>query len=247
MSPKQVPSLESYKSPIIGEAVPEQGAERDSVHLMKPYGVGIDCHSKFIQVCILVPSVTQELRRWEASFATTWLELLAARHWIHACLRQQGPEACGEEETVDYTIESTGNYHFPVLQALAGTPSVINPMLASPSRRKTDRLDAQLLAYHAFTGLWRKSFLVTAPIHIARVLWNRREHAVRHRTRLTNQINNTLLRFGHTLGAQMSVASVAGRAIIEDLCAGFLPERPGVCPTGLPAEIRPVLLSMFEL
>jgi len=214
--------------------------------MMKPYGVGIDCHSKFIQVCILVPSVTQELRRWEASFATTWLELLAARHWIHSVLRLHVPEACGPEDYFEFTIESTGNYHLPILKALAGSPSVVNPLLASPSRRKTDRLDAQLLSYHALTGLWPKSFLVTEQIQIARVLWNRREDAVRHRTRITNQINNTLLRFGHTLGAQMSVASDQGRAISEDLCAGVIPVRPGVCPYGLPVEIRPVLASMYE-
>ena len=166
------------------------------------------------------------------------------RCWTHASgflrVAAADPEACGGDESFAFTIESTGNYHLPVLKALAGHPSVVNPCLASPSRRKTDRLDAQLLAYHALTGLWRKSFLVSEQIHIARVLWNRREDAVRHRTRLSNQINNTLLRFGHTLGAQMSVTSTEGRAIIEDLCAGFLPERPGVCPSGLPAEIRPV-------
>jgi len=44
----------------------------DTVNPVRPYGVGIDCHSRFIQVCVLVQR--DALRRWERErLGTTWL------------------------------------------------------------------------------------------------------------------------------------------------------------------------------
>ncbi len=40
-------------------------------------------------------------------------------------------------------IESTGCYHFAVVRALGGEPSVVNPLPTGPCRRKTDNLDAR--------------------------------------------------------------------------------------------------------
>ena len=42
----------------------------DTVNPVRPYGVGIDCHSRFIQVCVLVQR--DAIRRWEReSLGTT--------------------------------------------------------------------------------------------------------------------------------------------------------------------------------
>ena len=113
---------------------------------INPYGVGIDCHSKFIAVCVFVQA--ESLVRHERQFKTTWPELTMAREWVLSIFSPLGLELT----SVHFTIESTGCYHYPVIISLAGTPHVVNPSLASPTRRKTDTLDAKLLAYHAAHG-----------------------------------------------------------------------------------------------
>ena len=87
-------------------------------------------------------SVTQR----EAEFTTDW------RSWSKPAT---GPAtACPNlrPTKLRYCIESTGTYHLPVLQAWGGIPCVVNPLLAGPTRRKTDVLDARLLAHHSITG-----------------------------------------------------------------------------------------------
>ena len=56
----------------------EEGIE---IHQTKAYGVGIDCHKKFIQVSVIVK---RELRTFEHrhEFATDWKSLIEAREWI---------------------------------------------------------------------------------------------------------------------------------------------------------------------
>ena len=59
-----------------------------------------------------------------------------------------------------YCIESTSTYHLPVLLAWEGTPSVVNPSIAGATKKKTDKLDARLLAVHDLTGIWRPFYVV---------------------------------------------------------------------------------------
>jgi hypothetical protein len=42
------------------------------------YGVGVDCHSRFFQVCVLIPTGT-ELLKMERKVSATWPELRAAK------------------------------------------------------------------------------------------------------------------------------------------------------------------------
>lgn len=245
MLPIRVRTEELCTPPTAGEVVPllEPG---EAVQTIKSYGIGVDCHAHFIQVCVLVQTRDREVRRWEREFSTQWADLVAAREWaIGTIVRHTAdPQVTGEAPA--FTIESTSTYHLPVIKAFAGVPSVVNPLLTAMSRKKTDRLDARKLAYHAITGLWPPSFVISEEVQTLRVLWKRRVDALRTRTRLSNQINNLLLRFGHTVGATCSVTSQEGRAIVEDLIAGHLPLRPGICPTGLPADIGPVLSLLWH-
>lgn len=49
--------------------------------ITKPYGVGIDCHSRFIVVTILI-RVGDETERKLAEFGSDWQSLLRAKKWI---------------------------------------------------------------------------------------------------------------------------------------------------------------------
>lgn len=209
-----------------------------------PYGVGIDTHKSFIQVCILyqTPTATERVER---EFKTTWTDLSAARTWIESTLQKQGHFQAGD--LLRYVIESTGCYHMPVCQAFEGTPTVINPMLAGPSRRKTDVLDARMLAHHSIVALWRPSYVVPVAGETLRCLLAMRNEASRNASRLINRVNNHALRFGHTLGRDGSLADMERRAIIEDMCRGSTPTSEALGPNGLPESARPIFVDSYRL
>jgi transposase len=179
--------------------------------------------------------------RWEKEFRVDWDSLLAARAWAISKL-PPGQDT----DQLRYCVESTGTYHCPVLRAWRGCPTVVNPMLAGPTRRKTDVLDARLLAHHSITGLWKPSFIPSEDGQVLRVLWAKRREALRLATRCGNRINNILLRFGHTFGSANTVRSQIGGAIVEGLIEGGVPSLKGVCPDGLPADIRLVLKDLYD-
>ncbi len=139
--------------------------------IIRPYGVGIDTHSKFIAVCVLIKQ-DGNVVRFEKNFPTAWTSMLKARDWVVSKLPNVLPNL------LEYCIESTGCYHLPVLQAFGGVPSVVNPMLAGATHRKTDKLDARMLAQQAMTGMWRRSFLARPEAQVLRVLWAARTEAM---------------------------------------------------------------------
>ena len=127
----------------------------------------------------------------------------------------------------------------PVIRAMGGLPSVVNPLLAGPTRRKTDVLDARLLAHHSITGLWPESFMPSPSGQQLRILWAQRADGMRTATRCGNRLNNIVLRFGHTFGADSPIRSLCSQGIIEELVAGSVPALPNVCPDGVPEAVRP--------
>ncbi len=236
--------------PRIGDSFTDPSQQEDAVeaYSLKAFGVGIDCHSRFIQVCVNVRN-ENGVKRHEQQFTTSWNQLCQARDWcIETILKYGDQDAIDtlDSHGLAYTIESTGTYHLPIIRAFGGIPSVVNPLLASPSRRKTDVLDSRLLAYHAITGMWPVSYLAPMPIQTLRIFLNMREDAKRMALRASNRINNFLLRYGHTIGAEDPVVSSRGRAIIQDL----LEDRPvrsnGVCPDGIPPTVRPVFYELYK-
>lgn len=212
--------------------------ETDSV--LDDYGVGIDTHSRFIQVCVLL-NLGGGLKRIEGEFQTDWEDLRRCRNWVLGIL--QAYTHC-EEHDLHYTIESTGVYHLPVVRALGGKPRIINPMLAGATKRKTDVLDARLLSHHDISGLWRDSYVPSDEVQVLRVIEGERVNAQKRKTRCSNRILNVLLRFGHTFGSYSSVGSSFSLSVIEDLCAGRLPDVIGLCPDGLPAGAAQVLTEL---
>jgi transposase len=180
------------------------------------YGVGVDCHSRFFQVCVLIPNGTQ-IVKIERKVPALWPELRAANAWILRTLMEYGIVVSSCE--LRYTCESTGQYHMPLCLAWRGHPAIINPSDTSHVRRKTDRLDAEKLAQHSLHGLWRESWMAPDGIQELRVLANQRSKLVAERSRLTNRINSDLLRFGHTVGQLGKINGSVVRALIEDFCA----------------------------
>lgn len=216
----------------------------DTLHqVLKPYGVGIDTHSKFIQVCVLLLEDSKhsstQVRRSEKEFPTTWPGILDAHKWTLARLNSRATKA-----DLRYCIESTGTYHFPILRAWRGVPTVVNPHLTAPTRRKTDVLDARLLAHYSMTDLYPASFVPTDQTQLLRVLWGARREAVRVANRCSNRLNNIVLRFGHTFGRRCSMRSPEASGILEDLLSDRIPAVPDVSPEGLPPEVRPLIAAL---
>jgi transposase len=180
------------------------------------YGVGVDCHSRFFQVCILIPNGT-EIAKFERKVPAVWPELRAAKVWVLDRLREHGITVSPSD--LRYTCESTGQYHMPLCLAWRGRPAIINPSDTGHVRRKTDRLDAQKLAQHSLHGLWRESWMAPDEIQELRVLTNQRSKLVAERGRLTNRINSDLLRFGHVVGQLGKINGSIVRALVEDFCA----------------------------
>ena len=141
------------------------------------YGVGVDCHSRFFQVCVLIPNGT-EIVRFERHVPALWPELRAAKAWILATLREHDIDVSPSD--LRYTCESTGQYHRPLCLAWRGRPAIINPSDTGHLRRKTDRLDAKKLAQHSLHGLWRESWMAPDEIQELRVLALQRSKLVNH-------------------------------------------------------------------
>ncbi len=117
-------------------------------------------------------------------------------------------------------------------------------MLAGATHRKTDKLDARMLAQQAMTGMWRWSFLARPEAQVLRVLWAARTEANRCYTRTFNRVNNILLRFGHTFGADSPCSSAEGLAIIDAICAGEVVNVPGAKPEVLEPSVRQMLSAL---
>ena len=125
------------------------------------YGVGVDCHSRFFQVCVLIPHGTN-IVKLERKVRAVWPELRAAKEWLLRTLEDH--DIAISPLDLRYTCESTGQYHMPLCLAWRGRPAIINPSDTGHVRRKTDRLDAGKLAQHSLHGLWRKSWIAPGEI-----------------------------------------------------------------------------------
>jgi hypothetical protein len=117
--------------------------EEVAIDKCREYGVGVDCHQKFIQVCVLTFGHKDAMLRAEGTFLTTVRDLFRGREWTLRRLRKMAATACVDATTLRYNIESTGCYHFPVLHACGRVPSVVNRVLPGQTRPKTDVLDAR--------------------------------------------------------------------------------------------------------
>jgi hypothetical protein len=195
--------------------LPRHKGQEQHLLTLNDYGLGVDCHSGFFQICVLL-NTGKSLVTHEITVRAVWPELMKAKQTVLSLLALHGVSAA--EDDLRYTLESTGQYHKPICLAWRGRPSIINPSETSYSRRKTDRLDARKLAHHSLTGLWRETWIAPIAVEELRVLTAQRARLVSERTRLTNRINAEILRFGHTVGQVGPIAGKLVRPLIEDFC-----------------------------
>ena len=108
------------------------------IQLHKECGVGIDCHSKFLQISVIVKA-GKEFKKYQHTFPTDPKSIDAARKWVIDTIEKNSvPPITVKADTLSYSIESTSTYHLPVVQRWGGIPEIVNPKLAGSSHRKTD-------------------------------------------------------------------------------------------------------------
>lgn len=216
---------------------PDDGIE---VTPTKEYGIGIDCHSKFLEINVLVKRGSGYYE-YCLTVDTTWSAIKESRNWVIHVLQTCADPPIQLSEPLHYCIESTSTYHLPVLLAWEGKPSVVNPSLAGATKRKTDKLDARLLAIHDFTGIWRPFYVASTEIQDLRVLINQRDYYMRAANRLGNRINSTILKFGFTAGRDGSVVrNDQVRSFVENLIS----DNPQPCSADIPADRIPLSTRM---
>ena len=221
----------------------ETGTE---IQYTKDYGVGIDCHSKFLQISVLVkngPSVFE----YRNQFDTDWQSVVKAKEWVVSVIETCSSPKIHITDNLHYCIESTSVYHVVVLKAWQGIPSVINPSIAGASKKKTDVLDAKMLAIHDLTGIWPSSFIPSAEVDQLRLLLAERNNFNGMYTRISNRINNSLLKFGYTVGRDGSVTkNTKVREMVEDQISDDPSDHYNVCPEGIPENVKCVFIEEYR-
>lgn len=212
---------------------------------VKEYGIGIDCHSKFIEVCVRYRS-GKMIHKAQSTFTTEWDNLVAARNWCFSVLKSKTDPVPDLSEPLHYLVESTANYHMPVCMAFGGNPTIINPTIAGATKRKTDVLDSQLLALHDQLNIWREFYMPDENVKTLRVMIAQRDRCIHDATVAGNRINNIITRFGFTVGRSGSVVkSPSIRAIVEDQISDHPSVIEGLCPVTIPMDVRIVLREEY--
>ena len=135
----------------------------------------------------------------------------------------------------------------PLIRAWGGIPSVINPMIAGATKKKTDKLDAERLSFHDLTEVWKSSYVPSDDIQELRVLIAERDHFSKLATQCSNRINNIIVRFGLTIGRGSSVTkNVEVRAVLEDLCSDSPSYHENICPSPLPQDIKRLIRKEYH-
>lgn len=164
--------------------------EGKEVQDLKPFGIGVDVHSKFIQVCVLVK---RDLRIYEYNqeFTTDWFGLSKGKRWAKAVVQNcSSPKVdLSDESTTPFTYccESTSCYHIPILDNWEGVASVVNPSIVKAGKRKTDRIDAKQLAMNNITGTWPVFYVVIRPVREVRMILNNVQEHRDSAKRISNQ------------------------------------------------------------
>jgi transposase len=217
----------------------------DDTECVKEYGIGIDCHSKFIEVCVRYRK-GKVIHKSQSQFSTKWDDLVSARNWCINVLKTKADPIPDLSEPIHYLVESTASYHMPVCMAFGGDPTIINPTIAGATKRKTDVLDSRLLALHDQLNIWRESYIPNDDVKSLRVMISQRERCLHDATAASNRINNIITRFGLTVGRNGSVVkNPAIRNIVENQISDEPSVIEGICPFPIPMEVRMVLREEY--
>ena len=190
------------------------------IRYTRDYGVGLDVHSKFIEVNVLVKN-NLSVFEYHKSFKTDWASVNKANQWVVDTIVKYSDPAVDMSNGLHYTLESTSSYHQLVITAWKGIPCIVNPNLARAGRKKSDILDSKTLSISDLTGVWPSSYIPSIDAVELRMLVDERRYFTRCAIRINNRINNSLLKLGINAGFEGSVSKNSNlRSKIEDMLDG---------------------------
>ncbi len=241
----------SYSMDEIMQMVKETKGEE--VQDAKPYGIGIDTASKFIDVTVLV-KVKDKCMSYYRRWTSDWKSVVTAKAWAVGVIESfSDPNIHLHDEQGNvmndfhYCIESTANYHKIVLYAWNGSPSIINPSIAGATKKKTDIMDSRLMSLADMTGVWASSFIPSIEIEAARALHAEYVFSSRMCSRISNRINSKLLQFGFNVSI---AGSVTGNPDVREIVMNLISDNPtpnnNLCVNELPKQVRILIRKMYE-
>ncbi len=181
----------------------------------KKWSIGIDVHKMMLICAVLIPDYNLgQIQKYSQKFDTDRSSLESLRNWLLEFKKELGP--------AEFVIESTATYHRPVFYMLRDHFDLIlvNPVLAGEGKKKADKYDAGLLAYHGLTGLWKKSYIFPLVQEQCKTVSRRYEKAKNRFVSASNSIGTTLLNYNILISREIKVFSASGQVIIDAIAAG---------------------------
>ena len=226
------------------ELIPDDGGKE--LQIQNKYGIGIDVHSKFLVISVLVRR-KEKVILFTRQFDTSYDDIKKAKEWAISVIERHSKPRVKVGKSLNYCIESTATFHMPVLHVWEGNPAVVNPMLAKAGRRKSDILDSIQLATFDLYGTWARTYIIPMDVHELRVLVHERNHYEKLATQCINRILNTLTRFGCTLGREGSIKyDKSLRAMLECMLKDTPIIPSGYFPKPLPESVRKIIREELE-
>lgn len=102
----------------------------------------------------------------------------------------------------------------------AFSPIIVNPVLIGQTKKKADKYDATLLAYHGLTGIWDPSYVLCGLQHDLTVVNRRFMKATQQITRAANAIGTRLIDATLLLPREIQMKSASARAIVQAIAEG---------------------------
>lgn len=175
---------------------------------------GLDVHKRTVVACVLTPGEAGTVARETQTFSTMLgqLELLAG--WL------------AEQRVTHVALEATGVYWKAVYNVLEGadrwTVLVVNPEhVKAITGRKTDRADAQRLAFLLRHDLLAGSFIPAREQRELRELTRARTALVRERARVVQRLEKVLDGANIKLGAVVTeLLGVSGQLMLDAALQG---------------------------
>jgi hypothetical protein len=99
-------------------------------------------------------------------------------------------------------------------------PIIVNPALVGQTKKKADKYDATLLAYHGLTGIWPPSYVLCGLQHDLTVVSRRLIKATQQITRAANAIGTRLIDANLLLPREIQMKSASARAIVQAIADG---------------------------
>jgi transposase len=175
---------------------------------------GLDVHKKTVVACVLTPGAGEAVAREERTFGTMLGELEALAAW----LRELG--------VTHVALEATGVYWKAVYNVLEGearwTVRVVNPEhVKAISGRKTDRADAERLAFLLRHDLLQGSFIPARAQRELRELTRARTALIRERARVVQRLEKALEGANIKLGAVVAdLLGASGQRMLDAALQG---------------------------